>query len=67
MCDNNLINLFWLLIYFGQKTLFCGTIINDSGKLVLAFNSWEMLTSALKALIKNPVKESFYRKRKNSN
>ena len=67
MCDNNLINLFWLLIYFGQKTLFCGPTINDSGKLVLAFNSWEMLTSTLKALIKNPVKKSFYKKRKNSN
>jgi len=25
---------------------------------------WEMLTSALRALVKNPVKESFYGKRK---
>ena len=34
------VNLFWLLIYFGPKTLFCGTIINDSGLrlLNLAFN-----------------------------
>ena len=32
--------------------------------LTSCFKIWEMLTSALRALIKNPVKESFYGKGK---
>ena len=32
--------------------------------LVYVFFRWEMLTSALRALVKNLVKESFYGKRK---
>ena len=32
--------------------------------LALSIPLWEMLTSALRVLIKNPVKESFYGKKK---
>ena len=35
--------------------------------LTSCFKIWEILTSAFRALVKNPVKESFYGKRKKKN
>ena len=41
--------------------------IDANDKVMGGICKREMLTSALRVLIKNPVKESFYGKRKNNN
>ena len=35
--------------------------------LCQSITNWEILTSAIRAFVKNPVKENFYGKRKNNN
>ena len=48
----------------GCKIVYLCTIATVT---VLAYHYWVMLTSAVRALVNNPVKESFYGKRKKNN
>ena len=48
------------------KNRFYGAIHTFKNYFVTVFSVWVILTSALRALVKNPVKESFYRKKKNN-